>query len=109
MRICYILGIGVEKEQVASLALDFVNMALITVYIMTYRNPILRKSMRKVFFQFPQPDNPKKWDRLDDIVKKQVTWIYNPKRLMELDDALLPPEYDKDKSNYKHTTLKLKQ
>lgn len=70
MNICYLLGIGVDKDQLENLIIDFVNLALITVYIYTFQNPVLRESMNKVFWQFPTPDNTEQWDRLDKNVQK---------------------------------------
>jgi hypothetical protein len=54
-------------------------MYIISMYILNYRNPILVKSMRKVFWRFPSKfEDPEKWDRLDHLVKKQVNWMYDP-------------------------------
>jgi hypothetical protein len=37
--------------------------------------------MQKVFWVFPHPsDKPERWDRLDVNVKKQMTWLINPKK-----------------------------
>lgn len=49
------------------------------MYILHYRNPILVKSMKKVFWRFPSKfESNEKWDRLEPLVKKQVNWLYDP-------------------------------
>jgi hypothetical protein len=53
LKIAYLLGIGVDKDQVSNLTVDFINLFIVSMYIMTFRNPILVKSMSKVFWQFP--------------------------------------------------------
>ena len=55
LRYCYLLGFGVDKDQVNNLILDFVNLFIVSMYVMIYRNPILLKKMGKVFWQFPTP------------------------------------------------------
>ena len=42
LNICYLIGIGVDKDQLENLIIDFVNLFMITIYIFTYRNPVLR-------------------------------------------------------------------
>lgn len=64
------IGIGVDKDQLENLIIDFVNLFMITVYIFAFRNPVLRKSMVKVFWQFPTSDNIEQWNRLDKVVQK---------------------------------------
>jgi hypothetical protein len=55
--------------------LDFVNLYLVAIYILHYRNPLLFKSMRKVFWVFPTPsDSPEQIQRLDSAVLKQIKW-----------------------------------
>mmetsp|Transcript_21579 Transcript_21579/g.33233 ORF Transcript_21579/g.33233 Transcript_21579/m.33233 type:complete len:262 (-) Transcript_21579:5310-6095(-) len=81
LRICYLIGIGVDKDQVESLIIDFVNIYMVSMYILTFRNPVLRKSMQKVFWQFPSTDNMEQWKRLDKKVQKQVKWLFDPKGL----------------------------
>jgi hypothetical protein len=50
LRICYLLGIGVDKDQVQDLMIDFINLFIVSMYVMIYRNPILLKKMSKVFW-----------------------------------------------------------
>jgi hypothetical protein len=72
-----------------------------------YRNPVLRKSMNKVFWQFPTPDNITQWDRLDKTVQKQVMWLNNPTPLvdnMEINKDNVE-DFKKEASNYSDTTL----
>jgi len=67
--ISYLLGIGVEIDQVENLILDFFNLYLVAMYVLHYRNPILVKSVEKVFWQFPQlTDDQKAWSRLSQVV-----------------------------------------
>ena len=101
LNICYLIGIGVDKDQLENLIIDFVNLFMITIYIFTYRNPVLRKSMQKVFWQFPTSDNIEQWNRLDKVVQKQVTWLHDPVPLMRNNDE----EYERSRSNYEDTTL----
>lgn len=50
------------------------------MYLFFYRNPVLAKSMEKVFWVFPKPgDEVDRWNRLDKNVKEQVRWLLNPK------------------------------
>jgi hypothetical protein len=71
MKLSYLIGIGIEKDQIQNLLLDFLNLYLVSMYVLLYRNPLLTKSMKKVFWQFPSNDDPKeKWDRLDPEVRK---------------------------------------
>jgi len=75
---------GVERYQLRTLVLDFLNLYLVSVYILHYRNPILVKTMQKVFWSFPSVyDGKEKWERLEKKVHKQVMWLYNPVHLME--------------------------
>jgi hypothetical protein len=67
LEIDYLLGIGIDKDQVENLLIDFVNLYCISMYILTFRNPILRKTMKKVFWQFPTKDMDK-WSRLTQPV-----------------------------------------
>jgi hypothetical protein len=68
LKIDYLLGIGVDKDQVENLIVDFLTLYVISMYILTFRNPILRKSMTKVFWQFPTPDDNTQWQRLSKSV-----------------------------------------
>lgn len=43
LRYCYLLGFGVDKDQVNNLLLDFINLFIVSAYVMIYRNPILLK------------------------------------------------------------------
>lgn len=70
MKICYFMGIGINKSQLENLLLDFFNLFFVSIYILIYRNPIFNISMRKVFWMLPLPnDDPKKWNRLDEQTK----------------------------------------
>lgn len=77
----FMLGVGIDRQQVWSLTLDFLNVFLMTQYIFIFRNPILAKALKKVFWQFPSKDDKKQWERLDPLVQKQVDWLFNPKPL----------------------------
>jgi len=81
LMLSYMLGVGIDTQQVYSLTFDFVNIFLMTMYIYEFRNPVLNKTMKKVFWQFPTQDDREQWARLDKDVQKQVEWIYNPKPL----------------------------
>jgi hypothetical protein len=83
LRICYLLGIGVDKDQVRDLIIDFVNLFIVSMYCMIYRNPILLKKMNKVFWQFPTPQNKEQWKRLNPEVQKQVKFLYNYKPISD--------------------------
>jgi hypothetical protein len=50
LEIDYLLGIGIDQDQIESMALDFINLFVVTMYVLNYRNPILVKSMTKVFW-----------------------------------------------------------
>jgi len=50
---CYLLSIGVSRHQIESLFLDFINLAIITMYCINFRNPLLFRNMKKVFWSFP--------------------------------------------------------
>jgi len=72
----------VDSAQVDNLVLDFLNLYFVSMYIMHYRNPLLVKSMEKVFWSFPSAfDHKSKWDRLKPEVRKQVQWLYQPLRV----------------------------
>jgi hypothetical protein len=52
------------------------------MYIYFYRNPLLMKSMEKVFWVFPNmQDDQEKWARLDKEVQMQVKWLLNPTKI----------------------------
>jgi len=76
------------------------------MYILTFRNPVLRKTMQKVFWQFPSTDNVDQWKRLDKKVQKQVSWLHDPKPLWDKDSH---EKYEQEASNYKDTKLHKKQ
>jgi hypothetical protein len=59
MSLSYMLGIGIDEQQVMSLTFDFINIFIITMIIFEFRNPILNKSLKKVFWQFPTKDDGK--------------------------------------------------
>jgi len=50
LEIDYLLGIGIDKDQIQSLMLDFLNLYIVTMYVLIYRNPILVKRMKKDFW-----------------------------------------------------------
>lgn len=68
MSLSYMLGIGIDKQQVASLTLDLINVFVISMTIFEFRNPILNKNLKKVFWQFPTKDDTDQWARLDKDV-----------------------------------------
>ena len=105
LRIAYLLGLGVDRDQLKDLMIDFVNMFIVTMYILTFRNPILQKTMVKVFWQFPTPANLEQWKRLAPQVQEYVRWLHNP------DDQRLTnqPVYQKETSNFPDTTLTRRQ
>jgi hypothetical protein len=51
--IAYLLGVGIETDQLKNLLFDFLNLYLVAMYVLHYRNPVLVKSVEKVFWQFP--------------------------------------------------------
>jgi hypothetical protein len=65
LMLSYMLGVGIDRQQVWALTLDFANIFLMTMYIFEFRNPILNKSLKKVFWQFPSKDDTDQWARLD--------------------------------------------
>ena len=70
LRLSYLIGIGVETAQVKNLLLDFLNLYLVSMYVLNNRNPILIKIVKKIFWTFPSKFEDKdKWNRLDPIVK----------------------------------------
>jgi len=82
LKMAYLVGIGVEKIQVSNLLLDFLNLYLVSMYILHYRNPLLVKSVEKIFWSFPAAfDNSNKWNRLTEKVKHQVKWLYQPTKI----------------------------
>lgn len=84
LRFSYFLGVGVEQPQLRTLFLDFANLCIVTIYVFNFRNPLLFRSMRKVFWQFPtNMDSKESWDRLDDDVRKQLKWMENPMRITD--------------------------
>jgi hypothetical protein len=79
LKLGYLIGIGIGQGQVQNLILDFINLYLVSMYVFHYRNPILIKAMRKVFWVFPTPgDAQDRWHRLEPEVKKQVKWLISP-------------------------------
>lgn len=73
------IGIGIDDDQIRNLLLDFLNLYLVSMYIYFYRNPLLMKSMEKVFWVFPNmQDDQEKWARLDKTVQLQAKWLLYP-------------------------------
>jgi hypothetical protein len=50
LKLSYLLGIGVENDQVQNIILDFITIFLVSMYIMHFRNPLLVKSVEKIFW-----------------------------------------------------------
>lgn len=65
-----------------------------TMYIFEFRNPVLNKNVKKIFWQFPAQDDPEKWARLDKPVQRQVEWLFKPKALIR-EDKTVNPNYVK--------------
>jgi len=53
LNLSYFLGIGVSMHQIENLLFDFFNLAVITMYVVNFRNPLLFRSMKKVFWTYP--------------------------------------------------------
>lgn len=81
LRLGYLLGMGISREQVNNLLIDFLNLYILTMYISIYRNPVLLRVMTKVFWQLPRPSDREQWKRLDPLVREQTKWLFNPKPL----------------------------
>lgn len=71
LKLSYFLGIGISAHQINCLYLDFLNLALISMYVFNFRNPVLFRSMKKVFWSYPSEfDTVEKWKRLlPNVVK----------------------------------------
>lgn len=74
---------------------------------MHFRNPILVKTMVKVFWQFPSPYQEEKWKRLTPNVQQQANFLKNPRPLFDKSEA--NPVYTKETSNFKDTELTKEQ
>lgn len=62
--------------------LDFFNLYLVSLYVYHYRNPVLFKSVHKVFWRFPGNYETKdNWSRIDKDVKRQIIWLHDPRPL----------------------------
>ena len=48
------------------------------MYVQNFRNPVLFKSMHKVFWMFPSIDDTEQWQRLTPEVKKFTKWLFKP-------------------------------
>ena len=82
LNLAYMIGVGVDKEQVQNLIIDFFNLWIVSMYLFYFSNPILSKSMEKIFWVFPKPsDELDKWCRLNAEVKLQVKFLCDPQRL----------------------------
>ena len=103
LRLSYLIGIGVETAQVKNLLLDFLNLYLVSMYVLNNRNPILIKIVKKIFWSFPSKyEDKEKWNRLDPIVKQQVAWLYDPSPLIaEHANMHKSSEFNKSFSAYK--------
>jgi hypothetical protein len=40
------------------------------MYIYTFKNPVLARSMKKVFWQFPSPQDAEGMERLEPVVRE---------------------------------------
>jgi hypothetical protein len=82
LRLTYLIGVSVERQQVQDLFLDFFNLFLISMYIYHYRNPVMTRSVEKIFWCFPSRQDPsEKWTRLEPRVRKQLQWLVDPSEL----------------------------
>lgn len=82
LRLSYLIGIGCDIKQVRNLMLDFVNLYLVSMYVLNFRNPLLVKSVQKVFWQFPaMSDSPEQLARLDPKVRAQLKWRAAPQAI----------------------------
>jgi hypothetical protein len=45
LRLGYLLGIGIDQSQLKNLFIDFFNLFLVSMYILNFRNPVLRKTV----------------------------------------------------------------
>jgi hypothetical protein len=50
LTIGYLVGIGVDKQQSDNMIFDFLIMVVLAIYILDFGNPVLAKSMKKVFW-----------------------------------------------------------
>ena len=74
--------------------MDFINLAVISMYVFNFRNPLLFRSMKKVFWSYPSEyDSVDKWKRLEPDVIKQHKWFQNPYDLKhpKFKDIVLTP------------------
>ena len=55
--LAYLIGVGIDRDQLMSMILDFIIIYITSMYILVFRNPVLMKRMQKVFWQFPTLDN----------------------------------------------------
>ena len=53
LKLGYFVGIGIAREQIETLFLDFICLYFVSMYILNFRNPILEYSMVKTFWSFP--------------------------------------------------------
>jgi hypothetical protein len=53
LNLAYLMGIGIQNGQLNNLLLDFLNLYLVSIYVLHFRNPLLSRSLEKVFWQFP--------------------------------------------------------
>jgi hypothetical protein len=59
LRICYLLGIGIQKSQMTNIYFDYLILFCASMHIMVYGNPLLQPSLEKVMWSFPMPhDSP---------------------------------------------------
>lgn len=50
LSIGYLLGVGVDQQQSDNMIFDFLIMVMLAIYILEFGNPILAKSMKKVYW-----------------------------------------------------------
>jgi hypothetical protein len=58
LKVAYFLGMGIDENFIGkTLILDFINIYIISLYVLIFRNPIIMKRVKKVFWQFPSLDD----------------------------------------------------
>jgi hypothetical protein len=51
LKIAYFLGMGIDENFIGkTLILDFINIYIISMYVLIFRNPIIMKRVKKVFW-----------------------------------------------------------
>ena len=60
LKLGYMLAIGIDRSQLEFLMLDFLNLYLVSMYILNFLNPILFPKMEKVFWELPESESSPK-------------------------------------------------